>query len=157
MVVVGVVGRAASFVISKKKVEFYKENLRENKRRLHKSAALGQCIEYSILCVQTAHIDVDAELSTKLKFPSASLVVGTSVAVTAILSAQLVLPKSDSETPLPAHIDSSLAQVNSTQHRPIMPQPLNSKDQSLFRQVVRNFEQKQYKKGPTHPFSPSIL
>ncbi|KAJ5756282.1 hypothetical protein N7533_005825 [Penicillium manginii] len=28
-----------------------------------------------------------------------------------------------------------------------MPQPLNSKDQSLFRQVVRNFEQKQYKKG----------
>ncbi|KAJ5570131.1 N-terminal acetyltransferase A complex subunit n.t1.c1 [Penicillium hispanicum] len=28
-----------------------------------------------------------------------------------------------------------------------MPQPLNSKDQSLFRQVVRNFELKQYKKG----------
>ena len=68
----------------------------------------------------------------------------------AILSAQLVLPKSDSETPLPAHIDSSLAQVNSTQHRLIMPQPLNSKDQSLFRQVVRNFEQKQYKKGLAH-------
>ncbi|EPS33590.1 hypothetical protein PDE_08552 [Penicillium oxalicum 114-2] len=28
-----------------------------------------------------------------------------------------------------------------------MPQPLSSKDQALFRQVVRNFEQKQYKKG----------
>ncbi|KAJ5168247.1 N-terminal acetyltransferase A complex subunit n.t1.c1 [Penicillium canariense] len=28
-----------------------------------------------------------------------------------------------------------------------MPQPLNSKDQALFRQVVRNFELKQYKKG----------
>ncbi|KAJ5762237.1 uncharacterized protein N7511_005619 [Penicillium nucicola] len=28
-----------------------------------------------------------------------------------------------------------------------MPQPLNSKDQSLFRQVVRHFEMKQYKKG----------
>ncbi|KAJ5086656.1 hypothetical protein NUU61_007963 [Penicillium alfredii] len=28
-----------------------------------------------------------------------------------------------------------------------MPQPLNSKDQSLFRQVVRHFELKQYKKG----------
>ncbi|KAJ5107854.1 N-terminal acetyltransferase A complex subunit n.t1.c1 [Penicillium angulare] len=28
-----------------------------------------------------------------------------------------------------------------------MPQPLNPKDQSLFRQVVRNFELKQYKKG----------
>ncbi|KAJ5814977.1 hypothetical protein N7474_006754 [Penicillium riverlandense] len=28
-----------------------------------------------------------------------------------------------------------------------MPQPLNSKDASLFRQVVRNFEMKQYKKG----------
>ncbi|GLI75276.1 hypothetical protein PoHVEF18_003529 [Penicillium ochrochloron] len=28
-----------------------------------------------------------------------------------------------------------------------MPQPLSSKDHALFRQVVRNFEQKQYKKG----------
>ena len=35
----------------------------------------------------------------------------------------------------------------STQPSPIMPQPLNTKDQSLFRQVVRNFELKQYKKG----------
>ncbi|KAJ5089461.1 hypothetical protein N7532_008145 [Penicillium argentinense] len=32
-----------------------------------------------------------------------------------------------------------------------MPQPLNSKDQSLFRQVVRNFELKQYKKGAPRP------
>lgn len=28
-----------------------------------------------------------------------------------------------------------------------MPQPLNSKEQSLFRQVVKNYESKQYKKG----------
>ena len=28
-----------------------------------------------------------------------------------------------------------------------MSQPLGSKDASLFRQVIRNFEQKQYKKG----------
>ena len=34
---------------------------------------------------------------------------------------------------------------------PTMPQPLNSKDQSLFRQVVRHFEMKQYKKGASLP------
>jgi hypothetical protein len=28
-----------------------------------------------------------------------------------------------------------------------MPQPLGSKEASLFRQVVRNYENKQYKKG----------
>lgn len=35
----------------------------------------------------------------------------------------------------------------STLASPNMPQPLPSKDQSLFRQVVRHFEMKQYKKG----------
>jgi hypothetical protein len=31
-----------------------------------------------------------------------------------------------------------------------MPQPLNSKESSLFRQVIRNYEDKQYKKGGLH-------
>jgi hypothetical protein len=36
-----------------------------------------------------------------------------------------------------------------------MPQPLGSKDNSLFRQVVKNYETKQYKKGGTAPNPPT--
>lgn len=31
-----------------------------------------------------------------------------------------------------------------------MPQPLSSKESSLFRQVIRNYDLKQYKKGGKH-------
>lgn len=45
-----------------------------------------------------------------------------------------------------AHLVQDL-RVLPTKRLPIMPQQLGSKDSSLFRQVVRHYENKQYKKG----------
>ena len=37
-----------------------------------------------------------------------------------------------------------------------MPQPLNSKESSLFRQVIRNYDLKQYKKGALESLFPTV-
>jgi hypothetical protein len=55
--------------------------------------------------------------------------------------------KSGSEVHSLQHLDPSKKSYE-------MPQQLSSKDSSLFRQVVRHYENKQYKKGSLTPFRP---